>query len=58
MPSAKISVRYAVSFRKQNENEIKKGVISMTGGQLKGVIQTFAGYGWNLLRIKEIKGDK
>ena len=48
---------YKVSFRKQNTNELKKGMINITGGQLKGVLDTFHGYGWGLVRIKEITGE-
>jgi len=45
---------YAASFRKQNTNELKTGKFQVVGGQLKGVINTFRGYGWDLIRIKEI----
>jgi len=55
MPSGKVTATYAAAFRKRNCGEIKKGLINVRSGNLKGIIEIFSKHDWSLIKIREVK---
>jgi len=37
---------------------LRKGVIQVNQGELRGIMDTFYGYGWGLIKIKKVGGIK